>query len=189
MRASEPSPSRSCIGTIAVAATLISHWLTARDTVAARLLEGAPPGQDIDALLDAISRGMFGQTPVDGSWAWLLIVAPHSGTPFDLAQTMGSAAFVLGVCLAVAGVAGTFGRRVLAVLFGAGTMTLTLYSLHVVMRTEAVWPAEDDDAFLTHVLVLTGIGLVFGALRLRGPLEWVVARVSGLATRSRDRCP
>ena len=43
---------------------------------------------------------MYGQTPVDGSWAWLLVVAPHSSTPFDLAHTMGSAAFVLGVCLA-----------------------------------------------------------------------------------------
>ena len=33
---------------------------------------------------------------------------------------------------------------VLAVLFGAGAATLTLYCLHVVMRTEAVWPAENS---------------------------------------------
>ena len=30
---------------------------------------------------------MFGTTPEDGSWAWMLVVAPHSSTPFDLAQT------------------------------------------------------------------------------------------------------
>jgi len=173
----------------AVVATLVSRWLTTRDAVAGRLLEGAPAGQDIDGLLDQISRGMFGQTPVDGPWAWMLVVAPHSSTPFDLAQTMGSAAFVLGVCLAVAGVAGTFGRRVLAVLFGAGTMTLTLYSLHVVMRTEQVWPAEETGSFRTHVLVLLAVGAVFVALGRRGPLEWAVARVSGLATRSPGRCP
>jgi len=173
----------------AVAATLVSHWLTTRDAVAERLLTSAPPGQDIDGLLDEISRGMFGQTPVDGSWAWLLVVAPHSSTPLDLVQTMGSAAFVLGLCLAVAAVAGTFGRRVLAVFFGAGTMTLTLYSLHVVMRTERVWPAEQPDSFRTHVLVLLAIGAVFAALGRRGPLEWAVAQVSGLATRWPGRCP
>lgn len=180
----------SVLGAVtAVAATLVSRWLTTRDAVAERLLEGAPPGQDIDGLLDQVSRGMFGQTPVDGSWAWLLVVAPHSSTPFDLAQTMGSAALVLGLCLLAAGSLGRFGRRALAVLFGAGTMTLTLYSLHVVMRTEEVWPAEETGSFRTHVLVLTAIGAVFVALGRRGPLEWVVARVSGLATRSRDRCP
>ena len=173
----------------AVAATLVSRWLTTRDVVAERLLEGAPPGQDVDGLLDQISRGMFGQTPVGESWAWLLVVAPHSSTPFDLVQTMGSAALVLGACLAVAGLAGRFGRRALAVLFGAGTMTLSLYSLHVVMRTEAVWPAEEPGSLRAHVLVLGAIGAVFVALGRRGPLEWVVAKVSGLATRSPDRCP
>lgn len=173
----------------ALAATLVSRWLTTRDAVAERLLEGAPPAQDIEGLLDEISRGMFGQTPVEGSWAWLLVVAPHSSTPFDLAQTMGSAALVLGACLAVAGVAGRVGRRALAVFFGAGTMTLSLYTLHVVMRTEAVWPAEDPGSLRAHVLVLGSIGAVFVALGRRGPLEWVVAKVSGLATRSPGRCP
>lgn len=173
----------------AVAATLVSRWLTTRDAVAERLLADAGQGQAIHDLLDEIQLGMYGQTPVDGSWAWLLVVAPHSSTPFDLAQTLGSAALVIGACLGVVGLVGPFGERVLAVLCGAGAMTLTLYSLHVVMATEDVWPTEDADAFRTHVLVLTAIGAVFGALGRRGPLEWVVATVSGLATRSRDRCP
>lgn len=95
---------------------------------------------------------------------------------------MSSAALVLGLCLAVVGAAGGFGRRVLAAYFGAGTMTLTLYSLHVVMRTDEVWPAEEPGSFRTHVLVLLAIGAAFVALGRRGPLEWVVAKVSGLAT-------
>ena len=130
---------------------------------------------------------MYGQTPVDGSWAWLLVVAPHSSTPFDLAHTMGSAAFVLGVCLAVAGLVGDRRRRALAVFFGAGTMTLSLYTLHVLMRTERFWPAEEPESFRSHVLVLMAIGAVFVAARRRGPLEWLVSRagraVSGAATR------
>ena len=77
---------------------------------------------------------------------------------------MGAAAFVLGCCLGVGGP----GRRpsverALAVFFGAGTMTLTLYTLHVLMRTERVWPAEEPESFRSHVLVLMAIGAVFVA--------------------------
>ena len=79
---------------------------------------------------------MFGQTPVDGSWAWLLVVAPHTTTPFDLAQTIGTSLFVIGVCLGVVGPGRRPAGTRVAIVFGAGTMTLTLYSLHVVMRTE-----------------------------------------------------
>lgn len=175
-------------GAAAVGATLVSHWLTSTHTFGYPLLRGTAD-LGVDGLLEEIAFGMHGQTPVDGSWAWLLVVAPHSSTPFDLVQTMGSAALVIGICLAVAGSVGAFGERLLGVLFGAGAMTLTLYSLHVLMTTEDVWPTEDVDAFRTHVLVLTAIGMTFGALRWRGPLEYVVAKVSGLATRSRDRCP
>jgi hypothetical protein len=162
----------------AVAATVVSRWLTTANPVASRLLADQPSGS-IEDLLDQISRGMFGQTPADGSWAWLLVVAPHSTTPFDLAQTMGSAAFVLGCCLAVVGLAGRLGERALAVFFGAGAMTLTLYTLHVLMRTDRFWPAEEPDTFRWHVLVLLGVGAVFVAARRRGPLEWVVATASG----------
>lgn len=176
----------------AVVSTALSHWLTTRGPVAERLLADEP-GLSIEDLLDRISRGMFGQTPAEGPWAWLLVVAPHSSTPFDLAQTMGSAAFVLGCCLGVVGLVGRFGERALAVFFGAGTMTLSLYTLHVLMRTERIWPAEEAESFRWHVLVLLAVGAGFVAAGRRGPLEWLVARVSSgvsaAATRSPGRCP
>jgi uncharacterized membrane protein len=166
----------------ALCATALSRWLTTRAPVAEQLLADEP-GLSIEDLLDRISRGMFGQTPVDGPWEWLLVVAPHSSTPFDLAQTMGSAAFVLGCCLGVVGLAGRFGERALAVFFGAGTMTLSLYTLHVLMRTERFWPAEETESFRWHVLVLLAIGALFVAARRRGPLEWVVATASSVVSR------
>ena len=43
------------------------------------------------AVSDPHVLGMHGTTPADGDWSWLLLVAPHSATPFDLAQTIGSA--------------------------------------------------------------------------------------------------
>ena len=139
-------------------------------------------------LLD-LAGGMFGQTPTD-RWDWLLLVAPHSTTPFDLLQTAGSAAFVLGSCLlAVGWLAGLApaAERVVAIVFGAGKMTLTLYTLHVVMRTEQVWPAEEPDTFVLHVLVVLWIGSGYAALRRRGPLEAAVGLVPDLIRRSRPR--
>ncbi|WP_322938580.1 heparan-alpha-glucosaminide N-acetyltransferase domain-containing protein [Nocardioides bizhenqiangii] len=126
------------------------------------------------AVSDQYARGMFGTTPADGDWSWLLLVAPHSATPFDLAQTIGSALLVIAVCLLIERALPDAGVTFLAVLFGAGTMTLTLYSLHVVLRTPEVWPPDDPRAYGWHVLVLLAIGAAFVARGRRGPLEYVV---------------
>jgi predicted transporter len=165
---------------LVLAATWISRWLTAQDAVMDRLLADSP-GRTGSQLLDSISGGMFGQTPVGGSWAWLLVVAPHSSTPFDLAQTIGSAILVIGLCLGLVGMYGEQTQRVVAIVFGAGTMTLTLYSLHVVMRTQGVWPPEVPGSFGWHLVVLMSIGAVFVALRRRGPLEQLVSSWSNAA--------
>ena len=112
------------------------------------------------------------------------VVAPHSATPFDLAQTIGSAVLVIACCLLVERLLPRPATAVLAVLFGAGAATLTLYSLHVVMRTEAVWPPEDPSTYLSHVVVLLAIGAALRVLRLRGPLEAVASLPVRLARRA-----
>ena len=122
-------------------------------------------------LLEA-DLGLFGNTPTD-RWAWLLLDSPHSATPFDLAATIGSSLAVIGLCLLVAGALPRPGVRALAVVFGAGTMTLSLYSLHAVMRTDGLWP-PDDGAYPRHVALIGVIGAVFVLLRWRGPLELAV---------------
>jgi len=120
------------------------------------------------------ATGMFGTTPADGDWGWLLLVAPHSATPLDLAQTIGSAVAVIALCLLLEQLLPRPATAVLAVLFGAGAATLTLYCLHVVMRTEAVWPAEEPSSYAAHVVVLLTIGAALRLLRVRGPLEAAV---------------
>jgi len=126
------------------------------------------------AVSDRYAAGMSGTTPDDGAWSWLLVAAPHSATPLDLAQTIGSSLLVIAGCLLLERALPLGGVTFLAVPFGAGTMTLTLYSLHVVMRTPAVWPPEEPGSYLWHVLVLAGIGMAYVALGRRGPLEDVV---------------
>ena len=62
-----------------------------------------------------------------GSWWWLAVSAPHSGTTLDLLHTCGTAAAVVGVCLLL-----TRARpNLLLPLSAAGAMTLTLYSMHI----------------------------------------------------------
>ncbi len=182
---------------VSVLAFMVSRSLTEQPWVLRRLLPDAGAYGDVstaDALVGSISGGMHGTTPAGGSWAWLLVVAPHSGTPFDLAETGASAALVIGLCLLLVSALRPPARRAVAIAFGAGTMTLSLYSLHVVMRTPQVWPAEDPsspgpDTWAWHVLVLLAVGAAFVAVRRRGPLEAVVSRVSASATRWPGRCP
>ncbi len=163
----------------AVTATLASRALTSVPSVRQALLAD-PPAPDVDAaaLLDRISAGLPGTTPTGGAWQWLLVVAPHTATPFDLVQTIGSALLVIGSALLALSVVGPTGQRAVAVFFGAGAMTLTLYSVHVVTRSQSLLPDGLRDSYLFHVLLLLGIGAVFAATRTRGPLEQLVGAPS-----------
>jgi uncharacterized membrane protein len=125
------------------------------------------------------ATGMFGTTPADGDWDWLLVVAPHSATPFDLAQTIGSAVLVICTCLLLEQLLPRATTAVLGVVLGAGAATLTLYSLHVVMLTPEVWPDEEPSAYVSHVVVLLALGAALRLMRRRGPLE----AVAGLPVR------
>jgi uncharacterized membrane protein len=143
-------------------------WLSDR-LVAGRLSPG---------VVEEAGFGMYGTTPAGGRADYLLLVAPHSATPFDLAQTIGSSLAVIGGCLLLVSALQPPGVRFMAVLFGAGTMTLTLYSVHVWMRTDGVWPPEEEWAMFWYVLILGGVGAIFAAARVRGPLEALVARIA-----------
>lgn len=166
---------------LAVVATAGSHALTERPEVGRSLLTDPPAGDEsATALLDRISQGLPGTTPTDGAWQWLLVVAPHTATPFDLAQTTGSALAVIGLALLVVGATSGVATRAIALFFGAGTMTLTLYSLHVVCRSPTLLPDALRDSYRFHALLLLGIGLVFVAAGRSGPLERIVATASRL---------
>lgn len=161
---------------LALAATVVSGVLTGRADVGRALLSDPPTSDPTPAaLLDRIAQGLPGTTPVNGAWQWLLVVAPHSATPFDLAQTIGSALAIIGVALLLVGATRGVVTRVIALVFGAGTMTLTLYTLHVVCRSAELLPESLRDSYRFHALLLLGIGLVFVAAGRRGPLERIVA--------------
>jgi hypothetical protein len=152
---------------------------------AALVSEALTEGRFSERTLDEARTGSYGTTPTDSRGEWLLISAPHSGTPFDLAQTMGSALALIGLCLLVLGLLPRLAARVVAVTFGAGTMTLSLYSLHVWMRSEGVQLPDQPDAMAINVVVLGALGAFAVLAGLRGPLELLVS----LPTRLLRRLP
>jgi hypothetical protein len=165
---------------LAVAATALSRTLLARDDAWAALAATYPDERvagDPGLLAATLTHGLHGTTPT-GSWWWLAAVAPHSGTPLDLAQTIGSAMAVVGLGLLVT----RWQTRAWAAVFGAGAMTLSLYTLHVLMTGEGWWPdLEGQDHYLDQVLIVLGTGAVFALVPLRGPLEAVVSVLSRAA--------
>ena len=105
---------------------------------------------------------------------WLLLAGPHSGTTFDLLHTTGTAMAVLGACLLLAR---GIGVRLLRPLAAVGSMTLTLYTLHVLSLAGPIqWPAPGWYAAQV-LLALVAAPLWLMRFR-RGPLEELVHDVS-----------
>ena len=126
------------------------------------------PGTTLE---QAVTRSRFGNVPPDSPW-WLATDAPHSSTPLDLYATAGTALLVLGVALLLASRA----PAVLAPLTAAGSMPLTLYSLHVLL----LGTTDTDDPTRYYLLqVLGGLLAAFVWRRYvgRGPLEAALAAV------------
>lgn len=142
-------------------------------------------GTDLNA---ALFTGSYGVTPPT-SWWWLAIAGPHSGTPFDLLATAGTALLTIAVCQSLAVL---LGRRawVLAPLTAAGSMPLSVYSAHVVLLEitrpwilanpmlggEVMGPQPFE--FCLHALIFVGFALVWKlTIGAHGPLEGGIAAI------------
>jgi uncharacterized membrane protein YeiB len=174
-------------GAVAVGAKLASAWLLDRAGGVAALADGG--SFSVERAQRALDAGLLGTTPADDP-TWLLVAAPHSGTTLDLAHTTGTAALVLGLSLLAArGV-----RRALLPLACAGSMTLTLYCLHVLALREDGPLLLRDAAVLwwLHAAVALVLATAWRSLVGRGPVEALAAGLSGalrraVASRSGDR--
>ncbi len=163
---------------LAAASVLASALLVDRPAASDALRRTFGPDVPTEAVRAVLQEGLYGTTPTD-SWWWLAVRAPHSGTPFDLAHTIGSALLVIGLCLAL----GRAVPRTASVVFGAGAMTLSLYTLHVVLRTPELLPEEGGRTYAQHLAVVLLLGALYRLARRSGPLERLVALAAGAATR------
>ncbi|SHJ96031.1 Protein of unknown function [Pseudonocardia thermophila] len=145
------------------------------------------PGGGAEVLGRAADERLYGTTPT-WSWWWLAIAAPHSGTPFDLARTTGSALAVLGLMLLLA----RWAAPLVWLPAAVGSAPLSLYAFHVVLTTVPMAETERPAVFVVHVVLLAVIGALLRGLGVRGPLEAVVGFASRWArdlVRGPERVP
>jgi hypothetical protein len=154
---------------LAVAAAVTSSWLLG--TRGGAVVLGG----------EALAERNYGTTPTD-SWWWLAIMSPHSGTPFDLAHTTGTALAALAVMLLLA----RLSRALVWVPAAVGAIPLTLYTSHVLLLSEYSGEDVAESALVglwaAHVLGAVVLGVLLRLFGWRGPLEAVVS-VAGRTVR------
>ncbi|GAB3352622.1 heparan-alpha-glucosaminide N-acetyltransferase domain-containing protein [Modestobacter lapidis] len=166
------------IGAALAAASTAVSWLLL-DVLGGRgrLEETALQTMTESDIARVLQSGWSGVTPTDTGW-WLATMAPHSSTPLDLAYTIGVALAVLGVCILI----GRTTTTLLRPLAAAGSMTLTLYCLHLLMLSWPVMPGGPT-GFLIQTAVLIAFALIWSRTHTRGPFEEIVAEAAGAARR------
>lgn len=112
----------------------------------------------------------------------LVDAGAHTGTVLETVGSGGCAVMVLGLCL----LAGGWARHVLRPVAAVGSMALTAYSAQfVVVAFNEDWLVAQDWAPFAWLALGTMAGtLGWGLVARRGPLEWVMWKVSLAAART-----
>lgn len=158
--------------TLAALPLAVSRLVTGSEQVRQVLVETSQVGT-WELLSVDLRRGFYGVHPEGSAW-WLGVWVPHSGSIVDLMHTTGCALLVLGLCWWAVRL---LPRLPWPLLAGAGAMTLTLYTLHVVVLGSPLGdPGRalargSDTALVLHTALALATGAAFAALRRPGPLE------------------
>ncbi len=178
-----------CGVALVAAAAAVSHLALVTAGGMGRIL--ADPGLPAEELRAALTEGPNGVTPAT-TWWWLAVDNAHSSTPLDLARTVGTSLAVLGAMLLLdralaRGSSSSWARIVDAArspLAAAGSMTLTFYSLHVVVAGLAAEAAAPWALYLGQVMVALAVGLLWQRFVGRGPLEAGVSTLTDVVAPS-----
>ncbi|MGY1843721.1 heparan-alpha-glucosaminide N-acetyltransferase domain-containing protein [Modestobacter sp. SYSU DS0875] len=161
---------------LALASSLLSMLLLTVGGLGRALRTDALATMHFEDYQEALIWGPSGTTPTNSPW-WLAAMAPHSGSPLDLLFTTGVALAVLGGCLLL----GRGLQPLLRPLAAAGAMTLTLYSVHLLL-VAAPFPRGVGNLVL-QILLLVTFAVVWSRSHLRGPLEDLVWRSTSAVRR------
>ena len=158
------------VGTAVLSGILLT-WFGGQD----RLVEAAAEWSynPEDTVSDIMIWGPDPTLPTDTYW-WLATLAPYSGTPLALLSTIGTSVAFLGLLL----LAGRRAAAVLMPLATLGKMTLTLYSLHLLLLATGLLEDQPRLALIFQLLAISAFAAVWQRFRSQGPLEQVVAEAS-----------
>jgi uncharacterized membrane protein YeiB len=170
-------------GAALLAMTLLAGWFLIRT--------GA-----LDDRYDLGWRQLFAETfwPYEPAhWNDLLRVGSHTSTPLNVIGAIGSAVLVVGLCALALRL--PWARLSLTPIRAAGAMTLTLYTVHVLwawrLRVDYM---DDHDGlggegsyrdWLIQVVVLCLAAALWQRFIGKGPLEWLMRRLSVWGRRAR----
>jgi uncharacterized membrane protein YeiB len=112
--------------------------------------------------------------PRSWSLAWLSGAAPHSGTTFEIAASVGVALIVIAGCLVVAERL----PRATFPLVAVGAMALTAYTGHVLAPTLLDWDFEGVATWLAFIAVMIVVATGWRLLLGQGPLERLLSSSS-----------
>lgn len=158
---------------LALAAWLV-YWVLIMQAGGFDQLMSSTPGLSQEQIDEII---IWGPDPVlpDTSWWWLLIPGPHTNTPIAILYGLGSGAAVLGAFLLIGRKAGAW----LLPLSAAGSMTLTLYTAHLLALAAMVHYEVPLLWFLIHAGGAAVFAVAWQRAYGQGPLELALARTAG----------
>ncbi|WRZ54831.1 DUF418 domain-containing protein [Streptomyces sp. NBC_01314] len=138
------------------------------------------PGMSSMSSVSPDSIGIFGDSP-----AGMPAAAPHSEATLSIVGNTGVAILVITACLAAMDAFPRL-RRLAGPVIAVGSMSLTAYVYHIV----AIWLLDTEEATVPPLYILLGfiasvavLATVWSRFFQRGPLEWLLGRVTGIARR------
>ncbi|GAA4061696.1 DUF418 domain-containing protein [Streptomyces shaanxiensis] len=111
------------------------------------------------------------------------MASPHSETTLSVVANTGVALAVLIACIAAVDSLPRFHRMVRPVI-AVGTMSLTAYVFHVVaIRLLGIeeLPGSSPRVLLGFIVTVTVFAVVWSRFFRRGPLEWLLGKVTKVA--------
>ncbi|MEX5237909.1 heparan-alpha-glucosaminide N-acetyltransferase domain-containing protein [Kocuria sp. CPCC 205236] len=166
-------------GMIMAVTAWFAYWVLILQAGGYDQLMNHTPALTEDGIDDII---IWGPNPIlpTTTWWWLAIAGPHTNTPLALALSLGSGMAVLGLFLLL-------GRNLakwLLPLAAMGSMTLTLYSTHLLALATEIHYDRPYLWFIIQVVVAALFASAWQHALGRGPLERVVGRSVELTRRA-----
>jgi uncharacterized membrane protein len=163
---------------LGLAAWLASGMLLLRLGGLAGLRDAAPSGLTRSQARNVI---LWDPDPTQ-TWWWLAERAPYTVTPLRMVHDIGVAMAVLGCCLVLARILRP--PNLLWPLVAAGSMTLTLYTAHILVLASGLLEDHPVQLYVAMVAGALTFATIWRRTKAQGPLE---ARVSRCCRWARDR--
>ncbi|WP_051223200.1 heparan-alpha-glucosaminide N-acetyltransferase domain-containing protein [Agrococcus lahaulensis] len=181
---------RRALATVGVAGAALIAAAVAASELGVRLVAETVLELPAEAMRDSILMNAYGAAQGTEP-AWQLVAAPHSGTPADMARTIGIGLVAIALLGLLAASLPPRALRAFEPLRAAGAAPLTIYVVHVVLLSTLALAdpalATGWGAWAAQLAIAIAIGAVLAVTRSRGPLERLVGTAATRAAGTRER--